>query len=473
MQTEGPRVIEFARQFCRHSTGPKAGMPIEFADFQKDILNELFKLKADGSWQYRQAIIVLPRKCGKTEIGTVLALYALVAKQQIGAQIFAAASAKDQARLCFEPAKFMIEQSPALSQVLEIRRDKIFHKQTGSYFQVLSADAKRQHGLNPYVVIVDETWAHPNGDLTEALKTGMIARPEALLIHITTPGSGEDGYLFDLLQEAKKIKSGEINDPHTLLLWQEPPADIDHTDVEVWRQWHPGFRAGWIQQAALESDLHTTPEAEFRRLYLGQWTAAKEAWLPYGAWASLAEPGLTIEPGERIALAVDGSWANDSTGIVAATPDGRLKVIAHWENTSDPEWRVPLAEVKQAVIDACKQYKVCEVAFDPYWLGAIMQDLEAQGIPVTEFKTNILAQMIPATKRFFDAVMDAEVRHDNDARLARHLNNCRIKTDRFGTRVVKESKNSPLKIDLAICAVVALDRAKQYKEAQRRTLKVY
>jgi phage terminase large subunit-like protein len=136
-------------------------------------------------------------------------------------------------------------------------------------------------------------------------------------------------------------------------------------------------------------------------------------------------------------------------------------VVDVWEKPPDVlDWRVPIADVKQAIRDACRKYRVLEVAADPYRWAEQIQDLLDEGIPMVEFPTTAPSRMVPACAAFYDGVMTGELTHDADPRLLRHVRNAVVKRDRLGPRIVKDSKDSPRKIDLAVCAVVADERAR-------------
>lgn len=170
----------------------------------------------------------------------------------------------------------------------------------------------------------------------------------------------------------------------------------------------------------------------------------------------------------RVALGFDGAWSGDSTGIVGCTvptPEQRphLFVVGAWERPpGTPGWRVPVATVEQTVRLACEHLNVAEVACDPHRWGKSLQDLADEGLPMSEFRTNELARMVPACQAFEDAVLDGLLTHDGDPRLARHIENAQIKADARGTRIVKEHKASTRHIDLAVAAVVAYARAITY-----------
>jgi phage terminase large subunit-like protein len=160
-------------------------------------------------------------------------------------------------------------------------------------------------------------------------------------------------------------------------------------------------------------------------------------------------------------LGFDGAWKGDVTALVACTLDGRLEVVAMWERPrGDDEWRVPIQQVEETIKETCKHYDVIEIVCDPYRWERSLEILEEEGLPMTEFPQNP-QRMVPACQKFYDAVIDKQVRHDGDARLERHLNNCEVKIDHRGARIVKDNKSSSRHIDLAVAAVMAYDRATQ------------
>jgi len=132
-----------------------------------------------------------------------------------------------------------------------------------------------------------------------------------------------------------------------------------------------------------------------------------------------------------------------------------------WERPAGVrDWRVPRGEVRAAIVAAAERWRVVEIAWDEWlWLDTA-EELEDEGLPVLKFPQNI-TRLGPATARFYDMATQAGFTHSGHAGLARHVANATIKTDSRGSRLVKDSKNSPRKIDAAVAAVMALDRAAQ------------
>jgi phage terminase large subunit-like protein len=173
-------------------------------------------------------------------------------------------------------------------------------------------------------------------------------------------------------------------------------------------------------------------------------------------------------------LGFDGSYANDSTGLVGVTLQGHVFVVDAWEKPAhaDEHWKVSMLEVEQAIRSACLTYNVLEIAADPFLWREALETLAAEGLPVVEY-TNSPGRMVSATQRFYEAVTQGQLTHDGDSRLARHIDNTVIKYDRQGPRISKESKASQRKIDLSVCAVMAFDRAMQVTPAPKSNWHIY
>jgi phage terminase large subunit-like protein len=135
-----------------------------------------------------------------------------------------------------------------------------------------------------------------------------------------------------------------------------------------------------------------------------------------------------------------------------------------WENldASDDTFRIDVLDVEDAIRDACRRWNVVEVVADPYRWQRSLQVLADERIPVSEFPQSP-SRMTPATAALYEAVANGAVTHDGDPRLTRHIANCVLRVDSRGARVVKESKQSRRRIDLACAALMAFSRAQTIK----------
>ena len=231
--TLGPLVGDFTEEFVRHTRGGRAGQLVERRPFQRAILDGLFELNPAGQWKHRQAMVILPRKSGKSLLLSGVATWALFASNEPGAEIFTVAASKDQARIVFQNIKDTVEADPDLSDVAEVYKDAIAVPSTGAVCRVLSSDGSLAHGLSPVVSIVDETWCHPTAELYEALLSGSGARRQSLLVHITTAGVGERTPLANLVEYDRRVQAGEVDD-ETWWSWWKQPRWREHRHLPIW-----------------------------------------------------------------------------------------------------------------------------------------------------------------------------------------------------------------------------------------------
>jgi phage terminase large subunit-like protein len=429
---------------------------------EKEMVRPLYgTIASDGRRQYREALFGIGRKNGKSGVAAGLALWHLTYGGEAGGEVYSLAASRDQAKIVYDVARAMVEASPLLAKRVRSYRSVLEDPASGSIYRVLSRESRTAHGYNPNFVVVDELHCHPDAELYETMRTASGARSEPLLVSITTAGSDKASFCHQMYERGK---AGV--DKRLLFHWWEAPAGCDLDDEAARREANP---ASWVTPEFLDEQRNAAGLSEngYRRLHLNQWTDVLEAWLPFGLWDSREGDRGPIAPGEEVVLGFDGSFSNDSTALVACTFDGHLAVVGAWERPSGPTgdgWRVDIAEVEEAVRAACRKFSVVEVVCDPYRWQRSMQAWEAEGLPVLEWPTSSPARMVPATQKFTEAATDGRLSHDGDPRLARHIGNCVLKTDRLGPRVVKDHKMSPRKIDLAVAAIIAYDRATQTRE---------
>jgi phage terminase large subunit-like protein len=465
-------VVEFVEAYGRitkDSVAGKAGGPLILRPWQKTLLEHLFAWDETGLRQ-RVNLVGMPRKSGKSSVGAALGLYGLILGGK-GSECYSVAAEKEQARIVFQDAKRTVEASPELSAITRLYRDAIELPSMNSVYRVLSAESITKEGLNPTTVIFDELHAQPDRELFDVFSLAQGSRGQlANMIAITTAGvrsdrTGKDSIAFSLYNYGKRIASGEEKDDTFFMAWWEAPEGADHRDPETWRMANPGFG-----DLNAESDFHSaikrTPEAEFRIKRCNQWVSTVDTWLPAGAWDECAGE-VTLTDDDEIVLGFDGSYNGDASVIVGAVVpkvEGdpvKVFLVKAWEKDleHDPDdWRVDIGEVEDTVIDFCAKHRVREIACDPFRWQRSMEVLENKGLPVVSFPQSP-QRMIKACARFYDAVADGKLVHDGDPLLSRHISNTAVKLTPAGPHIKKENPNSPRKIDAAVAAILAHDRA--------------
>lgn len=467
-------IVQFAEAYgliTKDTIAGRAGDPMTLRPWQVNLLEHMFAFE-DGGFRHTSQYVSMPRKNGKSALGSVIALYGLILGPK-GAEVYSVAAEKEQARIVFADAKRMVEASPELAGITKLYRDAIELPKLNSVYRVVSAEAYSKEGLSPTLTVMDEGHAMKNRELYDVFSLAMGARGNlASLIMITTAGvktdiTGRDSIAYTLKQYTEKVARGEVKDSNFFGAVWEAPEDANYKDPETWRIANPGF--GDINSAAdFESAVRRTPEAEFKTKRLNNFVSSQTSWLPSGAWEACAGE-VVPTPDDEIVLGFDGSFSGDASVIVGAikprSEDDPVKVflVKAWEKDltiHGDDWRVDIAEVEQTILDFVQQYpKTVEVACDPFRWQRSMQVLEEKGVPVVEWPSTSARRMVPACALVFDAVTEKRLIHDGNPLLARHLSNAVTKIDNLGPRIVKDSRNSPRKIDGAVAMILSVDRA--------------
>jgi phage terminase large subunit-like protein len=324
---------------------------------------------------------------------------------------------------------------------------------TDSTLFPLPAEMAALQGYDPSLCVVDEL--HVVGkDTWEAVSLASGKRDRSLTLAISTPAADTDSVMWSL------VEPGRLDDDPAFYFREfAAPAGCEVDDQDAWAVANPALD-DFLHRDALRATLRTSRELSFRRFRLGQWVDQLEgAWLPDGAWAACAVDGYEMPAGAEVVLGLDGSFSQDCTALVAVSVDEtpHADLVALWESDGD-DYRVPVADVEQEIRDACRRWRVREIVADPFRWTRTLQALEAEGLPVAEFPQSP-ARMTPATTGVFEAVVNGQLTHSGDPRLARHIGNAVLHVDSRGTRLRKEHKHSVRKIDLAVAMVMAHARA--------------
>jgi len=242
-QERAERPIQFIERFCKHSKGEWAGKPLRLELFQKAFISALFGFvdKKTGYRKYRETLLYVARKNGKSVLLSGIALYMLIADREPGAEIYSVASKKDQAKIIFTETFNMVRQSPDLIQVVKKRKSDLYFNLTFSKFQPLGKNSDTLDGLNSSLVIIDELHSIKDRNLYEVMKQSQSARRQPLLIMITTAGTIRECIFDDMYKYACGVCDGTIDDPHFLPIIYELDSKEEWLDPMKWEKANPGL----------------------------------------------------------------------------------------------------------------------------------------------------------------------------------------------------------------------------------------
>jgi phage terminase large subunit-like protein len=450
--------------------GDHFGEPVKLEMFEKLFLCWLFEKHPNGGYRYRRTLFEVPKGNGKTSLSAWIGAYQLA--HQHSAVIPVAAASYEQAGLLFGDLRTTVAESPTLREVMLPFEAEVQVKNGPGRAYRVAAAAGTNDGQRPSTFLADEIheWAsEQKARVHLVIANGCAKREGSLVLNTTTPGFDLDTLAGRLHQHGVAVNSGEISDPEFLFVWWGCQADrhdlsTDDGLLQAVRDANPAADL-FLNVHDVAARYHQIPPNEFYRYHLGLWTTGAQAWLPDGAWDDCADPDIAIPDGADVVLGFDGSWSEDSTALVVVTVPGEdgiphIDVAGAWEKPADAghEWVVDILDVEETIRQSCRRWQVREIACDPYGYRRSYKILEDEGLPIVDYPQSANL-MTPATQAFREAVMNHGLTHSGDPRLARHITNAVLKVDTRGQRIAKDHKGSSRKIDLAVAAIMALDRA--------------
>lgn len=240
--------IEFVENYCKHSKGKWGGKSIELELWQKAFIAAAFGFihKIDGTRQYREILLIVARKNGKSTIASAIGLYLLIADGEPGAEVYAVATKKDQAKLVWLDAKRMVNKSPTLRKrikplVSELRADSY-----DASFKPLGSDSETLDGLNVHGSMMDEIHAWKDKNLYDVIVDGMSAREQPMNFMITTAGTVRESVYDMKYEEAEMLLNGLYDpegykDERFLPIIYELDSRDEWTDESCWPKANPGL----------------------------------------------------------------------------------------------------------------------------------------------------------------------------------------------------------------------------------------
>lgn len=239
----GEHVINFIETFCRHYQGELAGQKVKLDLWQKAFVQNTFgwlERKTDTR-RFREYLLEVPRKHGKSFLSGCIATYMLVADGEAGAEIYTLATKLDQAKIVFDVTRAIIEQSPDLDALVKSTREGLRFNMTRSVMRALASESKTMDGLNVHFAVMDELHQIKDRNLYDVIRQGMKARIQPLLGIITTAGFLREGIYDSQHEYAQKVAMGVVKDDRLFPIIYKLDAGDDWTDEKLWHKANPAL----------------------------------------------------------------------------------------------------------------------------------------------------------------------------------------------------------------------------------------
>lgn len=280
----------------RHTQGKWAGQPLapdawQVAYLIAPVFGWVHENRAGRTVRITRSIwIEVPRKNGKTTLAAAIALLLAFGDGEKGAQVYAAAASKDQAKLAYDPARLIAEKSPAFRKAgIKAWTKAIIRKKDGSYMKAIASVGDLIHGTNPNAFIVDEIHMHKTPDVIDALESGVGARDQPLGMLITTADDGGTNTVYaQRRKEIEELCSGTLTNPTKAGVIFAAPDNADPYNENTWAGANPGYPISptyeFMAAEAMNAKADETVLERFKRLHLNIRAGQDAKFIPLPVW---------------------------------------------------------------------------------------------------------------------------------------------------------------------------------------------
>ena len=437
--------IQFS-SFLHHSKGEWAGQSFVLAPWQQFIVGNLFGWKrADGTRRFRTAYNEVPRKNGKSTLSAMIALYLAFIDGEPGAEVYCAATKREQAKIVWDEARRMVEATPALKKRIRVMvaRPNLSSEATASKLEPLGADSDSSDGLNIHGAIVDEVHAHKTRAMIDVIETATGARRQPLTFYVTTAGYNRNSICWELRDYATKILETIVNDDTTFAYIATIDIGDDWTAPSVWAKANPNYgisvKVDDLERKCAKAIETPGQQNAFKRLHLNIWTEQAERWLDIARWDACDAPIIDDRLRGQVCYAgLDLSGTRDLTAFVAVFPDPSREsfdvLCRFWipEDTIEEAERRDRVPYRQwvdaglvsategnvtdfdAVRDEIKlfrsRYQVQEIPFDPWNALQLATQLGSDGATVVQMPQNY-SMLSEPSKLLEKLILSRNLRH--------------------------------------------------------------
>lgn len=318
------RALGFFEECLCLNGGEFEGEPFVLQPWQAFIVGSLFGwLDSVGRRRFRVCYVESGKGNGKSPLAAGIGLYMMVADQEPRAEVYAAATKKDQAMVLFRDAVAMVQLSPALdSRIVRIGGQNVWNMAyAGSFFRAISND-DGQSGPRPHCALIDEIHEHRDDSIIEMLRAGFKGRRQPMLFMITNSGSDRHGVCFRYHDRAVKIAAGALRDDRFFAyVCAIDEKDEPFTDETCWPKTNPNLGISiqneYLRDQVLEAVQMPAKENTVKRLHFCQWVESANPWISPEAWAAAQtafDPDELLDGGS-VYLAVDLSVVTDLTAV--------------------------------------------------------------------------------------------------------------------------------------------------------------
>jgi phage terminase large subunit-like protein len=470
--------------------GKDAGKPLKLEPWQQFIVWNVYGWYnvATGYRRFTKATISVPKKNGKTELIAAIANAHLILDNEYGAEIYMAATARDQAKICFKAAKTMVELCPPLQEYLQPLKTGIFYGKNNSSIKYISSEAGTIEGGGASLVVYDEEHEQVDTELKDNLMTGQAAKVDPLFFSISTSGLDKTKPYYQHVRDSEKVLHGIVNEPdHFILLYGLDEGD-DWRTVESLQKANPNWGVSVVPHTVIaaqqEAISKPSKQVSFKVKHLNVWTDTAKTWISHDTWMKNETKGVKLEDfaGKPVWLGLDLARSADFSALSILVPhESGKEFTCFWkfyipsesadERTKRDNINIKLWEqqgyititdgnvadydyIERDIMQIFKKFTVRSLAYDPAMSSQLVTSLSGQGVPVSKYVQGIM-NMSPPSKEFEKLVLGQKFHHNNNPVMNWMLSNVYLYVD-ANENIKPHRGKSSNKIDGVVSALNAL-----------------
>lgn len=493
------RAVEFFPDVLRLNGGEFEGKPFELEPWQAFIVGSLFGwVDAYGSRRYQVAYLEIGKGSGKSPLAAGIGLHMLVADREPRAEVYAAATKKDQAMILFRDAVAMVDLSPELNGLLARTGGNqhtwnLAHLESGSFFRAISSD-DGQSGPRPHCALIDEIHEHKNDDVVEMMRAGFKGRRQPLLLMITNSGWDQTSICWTQHQYGERIATNQIEDDRYFsFICSLDEHDEPFEDESCWLKANPNLGVSiqpqYLRDQVREAKGMPSKESRVRRLNFCQWVEADDPFITRAVWElNAGEPDMEVFARHPVYVGLDLSSrtdltsavfsATDDAGIVHAfpvfwTPEQGLRDRAKKDRAPYDVWvregkllttpgaSVDYDFVADAIMQRAADWDIAKIAFDRWRIDIFKAALRRLSVSENFLDDRLVEfgqgfkDMAPALDEAESLLLNGKIRHGAHPVLTMCASNATISKDPAGGRKLNKVKSSG-RIDGMVALVMSL-----------------
>lgn len=459
------KAIRFIENFCRHHEGALAPQLIKLELWQKAFVSVVFGVLDENGWrQFREVILIVARKNGKTLFAAAVAVYCMIMDGEYGARIYFAAPKLEQASICYDAFYQMLTKEPELAELIKKRRSDIYVAESNSSAKELAFNSKKSDGLNISLCVADElaSWPGVQGlRMYEVIGSSFGARTQPLLLGISTAGYINEGIYDELIKRATRLLLGNSKEKRLA------PFLYMIDDVEKWndinelRKSNPNLGVSvsvdYMLEEIAKAEGSRSKKVEFLTKYCNIKQSSSQAWLEAQVVERASGPALQLEDFCNCYCVggIDLSQTTDLTACVAVIErGGELYVFAQFflpaeklEEAAERDGLPYSIYVQRGLLTPsgenfvdyhdcyawfCRlieQYQIypLQVGYDRYSAQYLVQDMQQYGFHMDDVYQGF--NLTPVIRETEGLLQDGKIHIGDNDLLKVHLLDMAVKTD--------------------------------------------